>query len=199
MNPATTVSVAGAFTTHGTGRGGSSSTSNHFEFQNYTSIQLAKNFVRLGGRLRTDQGTNVASGDSGMYSLELHLFIMDPRTDYAMCRTDTKANIAALRLHYGPVRRRIQLVMSGLPPPTSAGVPYRFSADHDQQCAEYQRARKRRRLTSEDDWKVKEWDQSVGRQRRLRLEAQNFIHSSYDLAPRASVAYGIPRKERKAH
>src|ERR1035441_3683056 len=61
VNPATRVSVNGGFTANGTGSGSSSSSSTHIEVQNYTSIQLIKNFIRFGGRLRTDYATNVAS------------------------------------------------------------------------------------------------------------------------------------------
>ena len=51
VNPATRVSVVGGFTANGLGSGSTSDSSNHIEVQNYTSIQLTKNFIRLGGRL----------------------------------------------------------------------------------------------------------------------------------------------------
>jgi hypothetical protein len=46
------VSVQGAFTAGGSGAGSSTDKQNYFEVQNYTSIQLKKHFMRLGGRLR---------------------------------------------------------------------------------------------------------------------------------------------------
>ncbi len=42
--------------------GASSDTQDHIEIQNYTSIALEKNFIRLGGRLRTTNDTNTTSG-----------------------------------------------------------------------------------------------------------------------------------------
>ncbi len=50
---APTLSVQGNFTAGGSPQGTSSSHSDHIEVQNYTSVQLKKNFVRFGGRLRT--------------------------------------------------------------------------------------------------------------------------------------------------
>jgi len=49
-------------------------------------------------------------------------------------------------------------------------------------------------LYAEDDWKVLPnltWSYGV------RLEAQNYINSTHDFAPRTSIAYGIPRKNGK--
>jgi len=80
LNPATTVSVSGYFTAHGTGGGTiNSSTSDHIEFQNYTSIQLAKNFVRLGGRLRTSSNTITSNG--GVNGSLNYSYLLDPCTD----------------------------------------------------------------------------------------------------------------------
>ena len=50
---APTLSVQGSFTAGGSSQGASSDHSDHIEVQNYTSVQLKKNFVRFGGRLRT--------------------------------------------------------------------------------------------------------------------------------------------------
>ncbi|MCL2659946.1 MAG: carboxypeptidase regulatory-like domain-containing protein [Acidobacteriaceae bacterium] len=57
---APSVSVPGDFTSGGSGY--SSQHDNRLELQNYTSVQLAKNFMRFGGRLRVDQ--RVASSTS---------------------------------------------------------------------------------------------------------------------------------------
>jgi hypothetical protein len=61
------VSVSGAFTAGGSGSQNSSVHTDHIELQNYTSLQLAKNFIRMGGRLRINHeaensqgGTNAA-------------------------------------------------------------------------------------------------------------------------------------------
>jgi hypothetical protein len=79
QNPLTvapTVSVQGSFT----GGGSSTQTINdhqdHFEFQNYTSLALAKNFIRFGGRLRTTRDANYSNSQS------LGIFSYGNTTDY---------------------------------------------------------------------------------------------------------------------
>ena len=66
---APTLSVQGIFTAGGSSLGASNDTRNHIEIQNYTSIQLKKNFVRLGGRLRSDSETLTSNaGSNGTFS-----------------------------------------------------------------------------------------------------------------------------------
>ncbi len=48
LNTTPTIQVSGNFTGGGSNSGSVSTTQNHFEAQNYTSIQFAKNFVRSG-------------------------------------------------------------------------------------------------------------------------------------------------------
>ncbi len=79
QDPATvapTVQVQGAFT----GGGSSTQTINdhqdHFEVQNYTSIALAKNFIRIGGRLRTTRDANYSNSQS------LGIFTYSNAADY---------------------------------------------------------------------------------------------------------------------
>ncbi len=63
------VTVQGAFTGGGATTGTESDVTNHFEVQNYTSIALAKHFIRLGGRLRYTGETNTTTaGSNGSFS-----------------------------------------------------------------------------------------------------------------------------------
>lgn len=55
LNNSPLVSVSGAFSSGGSSVQNTSDHSDHFEVQNYTSIQLAKSFVRFGGRLRVNR------------------------------------------------------------------------------------------------------------------------------------------------
>ncbi len=55
LSTAPTVSVIGNFTGGGNAAGTNTSTQNHFEVQNYTSVALAKNFIRAGMRVRSDR------------------------------------------------------------------------------------------------------------------------------------------------
>ena len=54
---APTISVLGAFTEGGNPQGISNVISDHFELQNYTSLNLGQHFTRFGGRLRTTANT----------------------------------------------------------------------------------------------------------------------------------------------
>jgi Carboxypeptidase regulatory-like domain len=194
VNPGTTVSVVGNFTTHGTGSGGGSSTTNHIEVQNYTSIQLTKNFIRLGGRLRTEDNTNIASSiQNGSLG---YSFLLDPCTDPSVS-SDTKTNT----LHCVSTTVLCQGAAATTPPalpnaPISSyqcGVPYSFS-----QTTIHNGTISARETDVgfylEDDWKaLNNLTISYG----IRMEAQNYINSTHDFAPRMSIAYGVPRKNGK--
>ncbi|HEY2824518.1 MAG TPA: carboxypeptidase regulatory-like domain-containing protein, partial [Gemmatimonadales bacterium] len=81
FNTGTGVSVSGYFSALGTGGSALNHTvQTHYEVQNYTSIQLAKNFVRLGGRLRTNSDSIGSSG--GVYNGTIsYSYLLDPCTD----------------------------------------------------------------------------------------------------------------------
>ncbi|WP_419804264.1 carboxypeptidase regulatory-like domain-containing protein [Terriglobus sp.] len=55
VSTAPTLTVVGYFTGGGSSAGVQTFTSDHIEVQNYTSIQLQKNFIRAGFRTRTDR------------------------------------------------------------------------------------------------------------------------------------------------
>lgn len=64
-----TLSVQGIFTSGGSSLGSSNSTGTHIEVQNYTSVQLAKHFIRAGVRLRTNSNTLTSNaGSNGTFS-----------------------------------------------------------------------------------------------------------------------------------
>jgi len=63
------IQVQGNFSAGGAPTGSSSDYENHFEVQNYTSVQLAKNFVRFGGRLRSTSDANTTTaGENGTFT-----------------------------------------------------------------------------------------------------------------------------------
>ncbi len=71
LNTTPTIQVQGNFTGGGAPTGNESDFQNHFEVQNYTSIQLAKNFVRLGGRLRSTSDANTTTaGANGTFTYD---------------------------------------------------------------------------------------------------------------------------------
>jgi Carboxypeptidase regulatory-like domain len=64
-----TIRVLGAFTGGGNPLGISDSVSDHYEVQNYTSINLNTHFIRLGGRLRTTALTSTSTKNfNGIYT-----------------------------------------------------------------------------------------------------------------------------------
>ena len=69
VSTAATVSLQGYFTGGGSGQGAQSTTHDHIELQNYTSIALKKNFIRAGMRLRDDREALFSnSGANGSFS-----------------------------------------------------------------------------------------------------------------------------------
>ncbi len=69
LNTTPYINVQGNFSAGGAPTGNSTDIQNHFEVQNYTSIQLAKNFVRFGGRLRTtSDGNTTTAGENGTFT-----------------------------------------------------------------------------------------------------------------------------------
>jgi hypothetical protein len=69
LSTAATLLVSGFFTGGGTSTQTSATHTDHIEVQNYTSIQLAKNFIRMGGRLRTTrEALNSNPGANGQFT-----------------------------------------------------------------------------------------------------------------------------------
>jgi hypothetical protein len=63
------INVLQNFQGGGSGAGTSRDTQNHYEFQNYASLALAKHYVRFGGRLRNVQDTNYSNANfQGTYT-----------------------------------------------------------------------------------------------------------------------------------
>ena len=64
LSTAATINVQGGFVGGGSSGQASQDTQNHIEVQNYTSIALAKHFIRLGGRLRSTSDSNTTAANS---------------------------------------------------------------------------------------------------------------------------------------
>jgi hypothetical protein len=187
VNAGPGVSVQGFVSAFGSGSGSTSnSTESHIEVQNYTSIQLLKNFVRLGGRLRTSGQTNNSNGGAaGALGGSLsYSYLLDPCTDASI----TNKPSGCLSSDTTPCATPGVNISS-----YQCGIPFQFN-----QTTILNPTISAREtdvgIYAEDDWKVLPnltW--SLG----VRLEAQNYINSTHDIAPRTSIAYGIPRKNGK--
>ena len=69
VSTAAAVGVSGLFTGGGYNAQSLSDHQDHFEFQSYNSIQLKKNFIRFGGRLRaTREAENTGAGTNGSFT-----------------------------------------------------------------------------------------------------------------------------------
>ncbi|MEO6806655.1 MAG: carboxypeptidase-like regulatory domain-containing protein [Edaphobacter sp.] len=184
LNTTATLSVQGIFTAGGSNNGTQKSAMTHIEVQNYTSIAMTKNFIRLGGRLRIDnESVSSNAGSNGTFT---YSYLLDPCTDPnpnikrpSTCATNVTVPCSSLNAG-------ISSYQCGLP------GQYAITKINKLQIGG--------RVTdvglyAEDDWKPKaNLTISYG----VRLEAQNVINSGHDFAPRVSFAYGIPRGGGKA-
>src|ERR1035437_5505504 len=185
LNTAPAINVSGYFNVGG----GSTSTSSgdHIEAQNYTSIQLVKNFVRLGGRLRTSSESNYSNG--GINGSFTYNYLLDPCPDPSVTSKPSNC-LATLPVNATPCSAANMTAGSPLYPSYQCGIASQFGL---KSITNYTIGARETDLGlyAEDDWKAKSnLTISYG----LRYEAQNVIHSAHDLAPRISLAYGIPRK-----
>ena len=179
-----TLLVQGIFTTGGSSQGIQRSTMSHIEVQNYTSIALAKNFIRFGGRFRTTgESLTSTQGANGTFT---YSYLLDP------C-FDTNPGIKRPSNCNASATKPCDVLNAGISS-YQCGVPGQYS------ISTINKPTVKGRLTDvgfylEDDWKPK---QNLTISYGLRYEAQNVINSSHDIAPRVSFAYGIPRGKGKS-
>ena len=178
------ITVQGAFTGGGDNGGTANNTGSHIEVQNYTSIALAKNFIRFGGRMRYNSENLTSNANSNGTFTYSHL--LDPcyaangTTPAATCvNTTTPCSSANATANSGAAFSSYQ-----------CGIPSQFAIAKintptiDAHTTDVG-------LYAEDDWKPKaNLSISFG----IRYEAQTVINSGHDFAPRTSISYGIPRK-----
>ncbi len=157
--------MQGAFEGGGDGTQAASDNQNHIEVQNYTSVALAKHFLRLGGRLRstTDNNTTTANSNGS--------FSYNSICDYA--------GSAAVVAAGGTCPTAVQ--PNNVSTFTISNIVNPLVSARNTDLGIY----------AEDDWKVKpNFTFSYG----LRYETQNFISDHKDFAPRVSGAYGVGKK-----
>jgi hypothetical protein len=182
VSNAPTLSVQGSFTSGGAGSESANTVNTHIEAQNYTSVALSKHFIRFGGRLRTtsESSTNVPNpGGSFTYN-----YLLDPCSD----PTVTNKPSSCVTPNSTPC-----LGANAGASSYQCGIASQFRITTVQQPTVSARETDLG-LYAEDDWKMRSnLTFSYG----LRYEAENKV-SSHDMAPRLSLAYGIPRANGKA-
>ncbi len=158
------VSAFGAFTGGGNNAGTSTDIENHYEFQNYTSITLGKNFVRFGGRLRdVDETISSTSSFNGS-------FAFPSLTAYQITRQGLEAGWTDAQIRAAGGGANQFSINRGIP---AASINY---ADLG--------------LYGEDDWRaLPNMTLSLG----LRFETQTGIRDHADVAPRVGLAWGLGR------
>ncbi len=181
VNTAPSIRVQGNFNGGGSGGTGSNTTSQHYEVQNYTSVQLAKNFIRMGGRWRYSN-ESITSGGSTTGSF-MYYFLTDPAA------FDSNGNPVA---GFTCAAATVQSYQCGIVSQYSiTHIVVPTLSAHMQDIGLY----------IEDDWKVKPNLQiSYG----LRYEKQfqspyttqagvtkGDINDTKDFAPRMSFAWGL--------
>ena len=84
LSTAASIDVQGGFTGGGSSAQSSNTTENHIEVQNYTSIALAKHFIRLGGRLRStgESQTTTANANGTFTYTSINNYAANALTDY---------------------------------------------------------------------------------------------------------------------
>lgn len=179
-----TLSVQGIFTSGGSSLGMQQTDLTHIEIQNYSSIALAKNFIRFGGRLRTS-GESISSnaGSNGTFT---YSYLLDPCTDSNPGITKPSSCNPTVTTPCSPLNAGISSYQCGLPGQFAYTTINKLKISGRMTDVG---------LYAEDDWKPKP---NLTITYGLRLEAQNIISSAHDFAPRVSFAYGIPRASGKS-
>jgi hypothetical protein len=158
------ISAAGAFTGGGNTQGIVTDIENHYEFQNFTSINLGKNFMRFGGRVRdNDESISSTQSFNGSFAF--------PSLDaYQITRQGVLAGLTDAQIRAAGGGATLFSINSGTP---LLSLNY---ADLG--------------LYGEDDWRARpNMTLSMG----LRFETQTGIHDHADLAPRVGLSWGLGR------
>jgi len=162
QNPGTEVNVLGAFVGGGANIGQNTDNQNHYELQNYTSIQLAKHFVKFGARLRITNDYNTSTSDyNGLYIFpSLNAYQI---TEQGLANGESVSQIQAM----GGGASQFTLVQ-GTPVATVNLTDLGVYA--------------------EDDWKI---HHNMVLSYGLRIETQNHIADHLDWAPRLGFSWGL--------
>lgn len=157
-----TINVSGAFTGGGYSGGTEDRHESHYEFQNLTSMNLARHYLQFGGFIRdVDRTESLASNANGT-------FIFDSLSNYQATRLD---------LSQGMSMQQIQAAGMG---------PSQFNITVGSPTASVRRLDGSMWL--QDDWRIKP---NITLSSGLRFESENYISDRADWAPRLGISIGL--------
>jgi Carboxypeptidase regulatory-like domain len=155
-------SVAGAFIGGGSNLGSTTSDQHHYEFQDYTSIDTGKHFVRFGGQLRLSAETDSSTANFN------GTFTFPSLNAFQITQGGLNAGLSPQQIRAaGGGAEQFSII---------AGQPKISNAMFDAGAFVL------------DNWKLRP---NVIFGFGLRYELQNEIHDLTNLAPRLSLAWGI--------
>lgn len=157
-----TINVSGGFNGGGSSQGATRSTENSYELQNYTSIAFERHFLKLGGRLRVDNTTDLrTAGFNGA-------FTFDSLSAYQITEQGLQQGLAPADIR------------------AAGGGASKFSITQGTPLAENTYADVG--VYFQDEWRaLPNVTVSYG----LRYETQNHIGDYTDFAPRVGLAWGL--------
>jgi hypothetical protein len=163
-----TLMVSGSFTGGGSGAQNLTDLQDHYEFQSYNSLQLKKNFIRFGGRLRaTREAEDTGNNTNGSFTYNELTYSCD--SSVTTCTTPTTGEGTSLDNSY----------LTGTPSQFQfTTVNNHKIGDTDADLGMY----------AETDWKAR---QNLTVSYGIRYETQSHLSDHHDIAPRVAFNYGL--------
>jgi len=156
------IAVLGAFNGGGSTSGSSTTNTNAFELQDYTSVSLSKHFIKFGARMRDDdQATTSNANFNGTFTFQ-------SLNAYQITEQGLQANLTPAQIQANGGGASQFTLTTGTP---RVAINY---LDFEPYV--------------EDDWKVRHNLTISGG---LRFETQTHIHDHADFAPRVGLAWGL--------
>jgi hypothetical protein len=168
ISNAPAINVTGAFTGGGSAGQNLSDHEDHYEVQNYTSLQLKKNFIRLGGRLRaTREAENTDGNTNGLF------------TYTSLCFASVAGGVSTCGPTAGQGTSADNSYQTGTP--KQFDITQVINHDIGYTFADLG-------VYAETDWKAR---QNLTISYGFRYETQNHLNDHHDIAPRVSFNYGL--------
>lgn len=169
LSAAPALNVAGSFTGGGSAAQNETDHLDHIELQSYNSLQLKKNFIRFGGRLRTNrEAQDTGNNTNGAFTYSaLCDGVGNDAT--ALCSSTSSTTGTSADHSY------------------QTGTPsqFTFTTVNNHKIGDTEADLG---LYAETDWKAtNNMTVSYG----IRYETQNHLADHHDIAPRVAVSYGL--------